>query len=223
MFQPMMNKWHQKTTQYARGLQRINELIILSLAVKEPETMMWNPMVEGGLSQGESQMLDPNDPLTYQNFVHFLPPLPLDKLIVLNEIQTKMSLGLESKAGALRTLGEEFPYEKLDEIRTELLADAKADGAVKLVQTQIENTIAELTGMLSGGLGGQPVPMGPGQPGGPAPTGGKGDEGMPAMPPLIVDEATIASQQAEQQLRIDLVTRAYGTTLPNRRAPSGDS
>jgi hypothetical protein len=65
-----------------------------------------------------------------------------------------MSLGLESKAGALRQLGEEFPYEKLDEIRTELLADAKADGAVKLVQTQIENTIAELTGMLSGGLGG---------------------------------------------------------------------
>lgn len=222
-FQPLMNKWNQKVTQYSRGLQRINELIILNLAIKEPDTMVWNPTIEGSLELGEAQMLDINDPLTYQNFVHFLPPLPLDKLIVLNEVQTKMSLGLESKAGALRQLGEEFPYEKLEEIRAELLQDAKADGAVKLVQTQIENTIAELTGMLSGGLGGQPVPMGPGQPGGPAPTG-KGKEGaeMPPMPMPIIDQATIASEQAEQQLRIDLVTRAYGTNLPNRKAPSSD-
>jgi hypothetical protein len=213
-----MNKWNQKITQYSRGIQRINELVILNLAIKEPDAMMWNPLLEGGLAQGEAQMLDINDPLTYQNFVHFLPPLPLDKLIVLNEVQTKMSLGLESKAGALRALGEEFPYEKLDEIRVELLADAKADGAVKLVQTQIENVIANLTGMLSGGLGGQPVPMAPGQQGGPT----EGAEGMPMMPPPIIDQATIATEQAEQQLRVDLVTRAYGTTLPNRRAPSDE-
>jgi hypothetical protein len=177
---------------------------------------MWNPTIEGSLSQGESQMLDINDPLTLQNSVHFLQPLPLDKLIVLNEIQTKMSLGLESKAGALRALGEEFPYDKLDEIRTELLADAKADGAVKLVQTQIENTIASLTGMLSGGLGGQPVPIGDAGGGAPA------ESAPPMGPPPIVDQALIASEQAEQQLRIDLVTKAYGTTLPNRRVPLED-
>jgi len=219
-FQPLMNKWHQKTTQYGRGIQRINELILLNLTLKEPETLMWNPTVDGQLQQGEAQMLDPNDPLTYQNYVHFLPPLPLDKLIVLNEIQTKLSLGLESKAGALRALGEEFPYEKLEEIRVELMTDAKADGAVKLVQTQIENTIAQLTGMLSGGLGGQPVPMGPGQPGGPPP----GAEGQAPMgPPPIIDQALLATEQAEQQLRIDLVTRAYGTTLPNRRVPSEET
>jgi hypothetical protein len=217
-FQPLMNKWNQKTTQYGRGIQRINELIILNLALKEPEVMFWNPLTEGSLEQGEAQALDINDPLAIQNSVHFLPPLPLDKLIVLNEIQSKLSLGLESKAGALRALGEEFPYEKLEEIRSELMADAKADGAVKLVQTQIENVIANLTGMLSGGLGGQPVPMAPGQPGGPV----EGAEGMPMMPPPIIDQATIATEQAEQQLRVDLVTRAYGTTLPNRRAPSGD-
>jgi len=39
-----------------------------------------------------------------------------------------LSLGLESKEGTLRTLGEEFPAEKLHEIRQELLDDAKADG-----------------------------------------------------------------------------------------------
>jgi hypothetical protein len=211
-FQPLMNKWTQKTTQYGRGIQRINELIILNLALKEPDSMIWNPSVEGALGVGEAQMLDPNDPLTYQNYVHFLPPLPLDKLIILNEIQTKLSLGLESKAGALRAMGEEFPYEKLDEIRQELIADAKADGAVKLVQTQIENEIAQLTGMLSGGLGGQPTPVG-------AP-GATGPDGAPApvLPP-IVDQASMAISQAEQQLRIDLVTKAYGTTLPNRRVP----
>jgi hypothetical protein len=218
-FQPMMNKWNQKIIQYSRGLQRINEIILLNLAIKEPEAMMWNPTMEGALHQGEAQMLDINDPLTYQNFVHFLPPLPLDKLVLLNEIQTKMSLGLESKAGALRTLGEEFPYEKLDEIRTELLADAKADGAVKLVQTQIEQTIAELTGMLSGGLGGQPVPMAPGQPGGPpAPNGEAGAPAPMAQP--ILDQAALMSAGAEQQLRVDLVTQAYGTNLPNRKPPS---
>lgn len=215
-FQPLMNKWNQKITQYSRGIQRINELILLNLAIKEPETMTWNPMIEGTLEQGEAQMLDPNDPITYQNYVHFMPPLPLDKLILLNEVQTMMSLGLESKAGALRTMGEEFPQEKLEEIRMELLLDAKADGAVKLVQTQIENTIASLTGMLSGGLGGQPTPVG--GPAGP-PAGGQ-EGGMPPMMPPVIDQATVASAQAEQQLRVDLVTKAYGTTIPTRKVPS---
>ena len=221
-FQPLMNKWHQKTIQYAHGIERINELVILSLGIKEPEVFQWNPTVEGTLETGEADILDINDPLIYQNYAHFPPPLPLDKLILLNEIQSKMSLGLESKSGALRTLGEEFPHEKLEEIRAELLADAKADGAIKLVQTQIENTIANLTGMLSGGLGGQPTPVNPGAGGNMSVGGAAGPEGMPMGPPPIIDQATIASEQAEQQLRIDLVTRAYGTTLPNRRVPSGD-
>lgn len=216
-FQPLMNKWNQKTTQYGRGIQRINELILLNLAIKEPEALVWNPLIEGSLEQGEAQVLDPNDPLTYQNYVHFLPPLPLDKLILLNEVQTMMSLGLESKAGALRTMGEEFPEEKLEEIRMELLLDAKADGAVKLVQTQIENTIAQLTGMLSGGLGGQPVPVQNATPGAP---GGGQEGGLPPMMPPVIDEATVASAQAEQQLRVDLVTKAYGTTIPTRKVPS---
>jgi hypothetical protein len=35
-----------------------------------------------------------------------------------------------------------------------------------------------------------------------------------------IDEAAIQSQMGEQQLRNDLVTKAYGTTLPNRRVPT---
>jgi hypothetical protein len=220
-YQPMMNKYHQKIIQYAHGIQMINELILLNLALKEPETFMWNPEIDSSLNPGEAVMLDPNDPLTFRSYVHFPPPLPLDKLILLNEVQSMMSLGLESKAGALRTMGEEFPYEKLDEIRAELMADAKADGALKLVQTQIENEIASLTGMLSGGLGGQPTPVDPSL-GGNMGTGGGGAPGGPPMPMMQpqIDEAAIQSQVAEQQLRMDLVTKAYGTTLPNRRVPT---
>ena len=218
-YQPLMNKYHQKIVQYSYGVQRINELILLNLALKEPEALVWNPAIDSEVNPGETLQLDVNDPMTYKSYVHFPPPLPLDKLVLLNEIQSKMSLGLESKVGALRTLGEEFPEEKLQEIRVELMADAKADGALKLVQTQIENEIAALTGMLSGGLGGQPTPVSPemggnmgNQPGQP--------NGMPPMIAPIMDEAAMQSQMGEQQLRNELVTKAYGTTLPNRRVPT---
>ena len=141
-FQPLMNRYHQKIIQYAHGLERVNELILLSLAVKEPETFTWDPTRDIKLKKGQLERLDPNDPLTYRSYVQFPQPLPLDKLIALNEIQTLLSLGLESKEGALRVLGEEFPAEKLNEIRQELLDDATADGALKLLQTQIETEIA---------------------------------------------------------------------------------
>ena len=42
-FQPLMNRYHQKIIQYAHGLERVNELILLNLAVKEPETFIWDP------------------------------------------------------------------------------------------------------------------------------------------------------------------------------------
>ena len=218
-FQPLMNKYRQKIIQYAHGLERINEIILLNLAIKEPETFMWDPTTQVPLQPGQTSQLDPNESITYRNFAHFPPPLPLDKLIILNEIQSKLSLGIESKAGALRILGEEFPDAKLQEIRQELIKDAKADGAIKLVQTQVENEIASLTGMLSGGIGGQPVPLG-GPTGGAAPAGpGAPIPGTaPATPRL--DEAAVMANMGEQSLRQDLVKDAYGTTTPQRRVPS---
>ena len=216
-YQPLMNKYNQKMIQYTYGLERVNQLILLNLAVKEPETFIWDETLSDEITQGQVWQLDPNDPITYRSYVHFPPPLPLDKLIVLNEVQTKMSLGLESKEGALRALGEEFPGSKLEEIRRELIDDAKADGAIKLVQTAVENEIASLTGMLSGGIGGQPVPVNPAAGGnmmnGPA----QGGEGMPMMAPPVLDPVAMQAEMAEQQLRAELVTKAYGTQLPQRR------
>jgi hypothetical protein len=207
-FQPLMARYHQKIIQYARGLERVNELILLSLAIKEPEVLTWNPATNVKLKRGQLDRLDPQDPLTYQSYVHFPQPLPLDKLIALNEIQSKLSLGIESKEGALRTLGEEFPAEKLNEIRQELMDDAVADGALKLMQTQIEQEIAELTGTM-------PNPETAGKPGVPGATG----QALPAMMPPTMDEALQVADMGEADLRNKLVTEAYGTVLPQRRNP----
>jgi len=208
-FQPLMNRYHQKIIQYARGLERVNELILRSLAVKEPEVFTWDPTTNVKLKKGQLDRLDPNDPLTYQTYVHFPQPLPLDKLIALNEVQSMLSLGLESKEGALRVLGEEFPTEKLNEIRQELMDDAVADGALKLLQTQIEQEIAELTGMM-------PNPETGGAPGAPSATGAPG---APAVLPPTMDDALAAADMGEADLRNKLVTEAYGTVLPQRRVP----
>jgi hypothetical protein len=212
-FQPLMNRYHQKIIQYARGLERVNELILLSLVIKEPEVLKWDPNAsQTPLKPGQADQLDPNDPITYRSYVHFPQPLPLDKLIALNEIQSKLSLGLESKEGALRALGEEFPAEKLTEIRQELQDDAMADGALKLIQTQIEQDIASLTGAIPGAVGKPSTPM--------SSTGPDGTETpMGSSEPVIMDNATVAAQLGDEALRSRLVTDAYGTKLPQRRVP----
>jgi len=215
LFQPLMNRWHQKTAQYGKGLERINELVLLNLAVKEPETFVYNPDVDGPIKEGQLTQLDPNDPLTYITYTHFPPPLPLDKLVLLNELQQRMSMGLESKEGALRALGEEFPEEKLEEIRKELISDAEAEGALNLVKVQIQKQIMDMTGMMAGPDGTatpmDPMMMGNGDVLG---DGILGDPQQNAANP----EANTApmEMQGEMDIRNKLVTDAYGTKLPSR-------
>jgi hypothetical protein len=212
-FQPLMNRYHQKIVQYAFGLERVNELILRNLAVKEPETFTWNPTSSTIPKPDQLLQLDPNDPITYRTYIHFPPPLPLDKLIILNEIQSMLSLGLESKEGALRNLGEEFPAQKIQEIRQELIDDAKADGALKLVQTEIANEIMTLTGMVPG-PDGSAAPLSPEQAAGMAAGGGS-----PAQTPLLDGDVVAGLQMGEQNIRNRLVTDAYGTKIPQRRVP----
>ena len=203
-YQPLMNRYHQKIVQYSEGLRRINELVLLTLAFKEPEVFAYNPDVNGPIKNGQLPLLDISDSLTYESVVHFPPPLPLDKLITLQEIQTKMAMNLESREGALRQLGEEFPDEKLEEIRAELINDAKADGALALVKQQIASAITSLTGMMPDGS----------LPPGAAPADGMGP-GPLGQPGVI----TPFEEQTLAQMQSDLVTKAYGTRLPGRRIP----
>jgi hypothetical protein len=218
-----MNRWAQKTAQYGIGLERINELVLLNLAIKEPETFVYNPDSDGPIKEGQLSQLDPEDPLTYQTYAQFPQPLPLDKLVLLNELQQKMGMGLESKEGALRALGEEFPEEKLEEIRMELIADAESDGALNLVKAQIQKQLMDITGMMIG-PDGSATPMDPMQL-------GDGDvigDGILGPP---TDEAVKnpnsnsqgMEMQGEAEIRNKLVTDAYGTKLPQRRTVSKDT
>ena len=207
-YQPLMNRYNQKIVQYSRGLQRINELVLLTLGAKEPELFTYNPAFNGPIKPDQIAVLDLNNPITYETTVHFPQPLPLDKLIVLNEIQTKMQMNLESRKGALRTLGEEFPDEKLDEIRTELIEDAKADGALNLIRSQINSAIASLTGLLPENQGLEPAPgteVGAGV--------GPGPSGQPGI-------VTPFEAETIDQMSAELVTKAYGTKIPQRRGTS---
>ena len=216
-FQPLMNRWGQKVAQYSEGLQRINELILLTLAVKEPDSLVWNPTTETQLAEGQVSQLDPSDPITYITTVHFPPPLPLDRLVVLNEIQMLSQMGLESREGALRILGEEFPEEKLEEIRAEMVDDAIADGALSLLRAQLQKEIMDLTGMMPGVDGGPSTPIDPTM----AMTadGEMLGDGAPGPAGTMQDQAGMAVLSGEQELRNALVTRAYGTTVPQKRKP----
>jgi hypothetical protein len=221
-FQPLMNRWSQKSSQYGKGLERINELVILNLAIKEPGTMVYNPEEDGPIKPGQLPQLDPNDELTYANYVHFEPPLPLDKIVMLNELQQKMSMGLESKEGALRALGEEFPEEKLQEIRTELIEDAKSEGSLNLVRAQISKQLMDLTGMMVGPDGTatpmDPLMLGNGDLMGDGQLGPQGS-GVAAE----ADQAVAQEQlQGEDEIRNSLVAGAYGTQIPARRAVDKD-
>jgi hypothetical protein len=209
-YQPLMNRYQQKMIQYGEGMQQINSLILRTLAFKEPELFIWDQAKNGPIKKFQLPVLNLEDPTTYESTVHFPPPLPLDKLIVLNEIQSKMAMGLESREGALRQLGEEFPDEKLEEIRAELIADAKADGALQLVRNQIASSIASLTGILPDGT--TPPGQDPGQGVGPGPTGQPG-----VISPL--EEGVL---QELQQTQVELVTEAYGTKIPQKRVPDSD-
>jgi len=218
-YQPLMNRYSQKVSQYGRGIERINELILLNLAVKEPEAFLYNPVTDGPIKPEQYQQLDPQDPVTYITETHFPPPLPLDKLVVLNEVQMMMSLGLESKEGALRTLGEEFPEEKLQEIRAEMRDDALAEGALKLLTAQISKEIQDMTGMLVG-PNGEAMPAEPVLGAG-GEVIGDGVTGPPGAP--TVDQASAVNMASESAIRNDLVEEAYGTKMVQaRRLVDGD-
>jgi hypothetical protein len=218
-FQPLMNRWAQKSAQYGSGLETINELVLLNLAIKEPQMFQWNPDVDGPLEEGQAEVLDVNDPMTFITYTHFPEPLPLDKIVLLNELAQKISMGLESKAGALRALGEEFPLEKLNEIRKESQDDALSEGALNLVKVQVQKQIMDMTGFMAGPDGtatpidpmmmGNGVVMGDGQ---------LGPQGTDPQAGLVDQE----NLQAESDIRNTLVQEAFGNNPPPMRPVDKD-
>lgn len=207
-YQPLMNRYNMKKLHFSSGFQRINEIVLLTLFQKEPWTIEFDPREGTRPDEGALLILDVNDPNTYETSVHWPPPLPVDILVKLNEIMAKMNLGLESKRGALRDLGEEFPEEKMAEIFAELLEDQKEAGALQLREAATAMATYLLTGMPPEGQG--TVDNGDGSSVTSAGDGNEGSQGQPAGAPSP-EVANIAQ---------DLVTRAYGTKLAQYRNPS---
>lgn len=207
-YQPMMNRYNLKKTSYGVGLQKINEIIMLTLAVKEPQSLLWDPTFDTELKPEQYPQLDPSDPLTYQSECHWPPPLPMDVLVKLNEEQVKMMLGLQSKTGALRELGHDFPEEKRAEIFQELIEDAKEQGALSLLNAQIQSAVMLATGVVPGME----------EDGGVTSAGGEGVTGAGDAAPI-----PLQPDPEQQALLADMVTRAYGTKLPQRRNPDSDN
>lgn len=204
-YQPMMNRYLMKKIHFSRGLERINELIIRTAVVHEPDTALkWNPSYAAVPESDQLYELDPRDPNTYMTSTYWPEPLPVDVLIKLNEVQAKMAIGLESKRGALKELGEEFPNEKMAEIFEELRDDAFDQGALDLIRTQIQTAVMYMSGLVPEGAAGAE--------GGGAPEGGPevtsaGDAGGGVLPGI---DGGVLNK---------LVTTAYGTTLAQRRVP----
>jgi hypothetical protein len=208
-YQPMMNRYHMKKTHFTKGLIQLNELIIRTQAVHEPESLMWNPAEATFPESDQLQVLDPRDPMTYRTSVHWPDPLPVDQLIKLNELQAKMAMGLESKRGALRALGEEFPNEKMAEISEELRDDAFDQGALELIGAQISASVMALTGMVTPD-GAQPAVKSAG--GSDVSSAGSSQEESGVLPG-VTPSGDIVNQ---------LVQRAYGANLAQRRVPDSD-
>lgn len=208
-YQPMMNRFMMKKVHFTKGLERINELVIRTAAIFEPQMLQYDPSKSAMPERDQATALDPGDPLTYKTMIHWPEPLPVDQLIKLNEVQAKMALGLESKRGALRILGEEFPNEKMDEIFEELQDDAMDQGALDMLNAQIQLAVMLATGMATGpggpetaSAGGANVSSASG-----SPEGGAG----PMPGPIVTPQ--------EEQMVNQLVSKAYGARFAQRRVP----
>lgn len=224
-FMPTMMRYGLKKTQYGVGLQEINRLALLVLFTHEPDARFYDPDTDGIKQDNQPEYIDPADPDVYRTDILFPPPLPVDMLIRLNEIQVKMALGLESKKGALRDLNEEFPDEKLQELFEELVTDAKQAGALKLLQAHIDAAVIQLTGVIPEGT--EPVP--PQAPAGGAkptsPSAAVAPEPQVPLPPALPglgDLGAIMGAEGKNMMA-DLTTQAYGTKLPQRRDPDKEN
>lgn len=208
-YQPLMNRYTMKKAHFTKGLKKVNELIIRTQAVHEPESLQWQEGFASPPEDGQLEVLDPRNPLTYRTEIHWPEPLPVDKLIKLNEEQAKMMIGLQSKRGALRELGEEFPNEKMAEIFQELKDDAFDQGALDMIKAQIAQAVMAMTGMVPTPDGGAAPADVPSAGGSSVSTAGGGPSGPGILPGIQPEGITV------QQL----TSRAYGAGLAQVRNP----
>lgn len=109
-YQPILDRIARKRPEYTRGLVRLNRLILRFYE-----------------ACGVVELPDIAPALKYKTTIKWGDSLPRDRSIDLADISTEMGLGIESKRGALKRLGEENPDAKLDEIKREMVDQAEMD------------------------------------------------------------------------------------------------
>ena len=223
---PTILKHNLKKTQYGNGLRKISQLALKTLFTFEPGAVNYDPSTDGIIRDGQPPRVDPGDPQVYDIDVIFPPPLPQDELVLLNEIQAKLVLELESKKGALKVLGEQFPDEKLQELWNEQVDDLKMAAAKRIINAQVDSAIIALTGIIPVD-GGEPADGAQTQ----ETTTRKPDgtttkqtkETKPGITPPVLpslpgigDIGGAMGDMGMQTIK-DLVVQAAGTKLPQRR------
>lgn len=226
---PTMLKYGLKKVQYGVGFAKICEYALRTLFVFEPRSVFYDPSTDGIQRAGQPDFIDPADPQVYNIDIIWPEPLPTDTLVKLNELMVRLQLGIESKKGALRDLGEQFPDEKLQELWLEQIDDLNMDAAKQIRMAQITAAIVALTGIVPEG-GGEPVQGAENtttetrKPDGTKTTQtkqttpgvqGPGTTGMGTLPG-VGDLGSIMGDLGMQTIK-DLVTQAAGTKLPQRR------
>lgn len=208
-YMPAMQKANLKKVTYGRGLRKICRLALRTLFMKEPRTVFYDPTTSGIMEEGQPPFIDPADPAVYDIDPVWAPFLPVDEIATLDGIQRKMELGLESKVGALREMGEEFPDEKLAELAEEQKQDAIDAGAKRLITGWIDAIIMESTGTIPETSEPMPAPEAPA-------------EGQPAPPPpptadAVPDAIREQVMGESNALMAEMVTRASAPRVPVRR------
>jgi hypothetical protein len=220
MFQPMMQRWNHKKLTYGALMKKINRLALETLFIHEPETLQYNPQTDGLIKEGQPEIIDPRDPLVFEHNIEWAPPLPVDAMLKLQEMQMKIMMGLESKQGALRELGNAFPDEKQQEIFEEMIEDAKYEAALTLLKAQFASAITAATGQIVGPDGAmEPLPPEP-SPGGDSASGDNPAPSPMAAAPNPLNQMEAVTAEGQQQALADLVTQAYGTRSGMRRLPT---
>lgn len=208
---PTLMQYSLKKVQYGNGYVDISRMALQTLFVFEPDKLVYDPSTEGIMREGQPGRIDPDDPQVYNIEVIWPDPLPIDVLVKLNEIQLKMALGLESKKGALKELGEQFPDEKLQELFEEQVDDTKMQAAMRIINAHINAIIMAQTGIVPEGT----EPVAPTKEGEQGPQAPALNNTMPGLPSPTDISAVMSDGGA--QMYADLLTQAYGTKLPQRR------
>jgi hypothetical protein len=215
-YMPTMQKYGMKKITYGEGIQRICQLALMTLFLKDPNAIYYDPNTDGIMEDGQAPFVDPADFRVYDIDLDWPQPLPVDIIVKLDELLKKLQLGILSKRAAFQALGEEFPDEKLRELFEEKLTDLKQDGSMRVLTSSIDALIMELTGMVPEGA--EPVPPPP------APAGNGNGQSMSAPAPPKPDPA-IMNAAAEitkgmgpsRNLLADIVTQAYSPRVPMER------